>query len=129
MSSIWWVAFGGALGSVARFKLGAAVLLSYPAWKFPIGTFTVNVLGCLVIGILAGLSERHGVLSSDMRLFLFTGVLGGFTTFSAFGLETVELLRRSEVLVAGSYVGLSVTVGILAVFLGFVIGRYATGGY
>lgn len=115
------VALGGALGSVARFKLSAFVLLSYPSLKFPLGTFVVNLLGCLIIGALAGLSERPGFMSPDIRLFLFTGVVGGFTTFSAFGLETFSLLRRGEILVASSYVSLSVVVGILAVCLGFAM--------
>lgn len=113
------VALGGALGSVARFKLGEFLLLSYPGWKFPLGTFVVNLLGCLTIGVLASLSERIDVLSQESRLFLFTGILGGFTTFSAFGLETFGLLRRGEVLVALSYVGLSAVIGILAVYVGF----------
>lgn len=115
------VALGGALGSVARFKLSEFVLLSYPSLKFPLGTFVVNLLGCLVIGVLAGMSERPGLMSPDTRLFLFTGILGGFTTFSAFGLETFSLLRRGEILVASSYVSLSVVVGILAVCLGFAM--------
>ena len=121
MNHILLVALGGALGSVARFKVSELLLLSYPSWKFPIGTFIVNVLGCLTIGILAGLSERPGVISPDVRLFLFTGVMGGFTTFSAFGLETFSLLKRGEILIASSYVGLSIIVGILAVCVGFVI--------
>jgi len=115
------VALGGALGSVARFKLSGFVLMSYPSLKFPLGTFVVNLLGCLVIGALAGLSERPGFMSPDIRLFLFTGVVGGFTTFSAFGLETFSLLRRGEILVASSYVSLSVVIGILAVCLGFAM--------
>ena len=115
------VALGGALGSVARFKLGELVLLSYPSWKFPLGTFIVNLSGCLIIGVLASVSERSGVLSQDARLFLFTGILGGFTTFSAFGLETFGLLRRGEILVALCYAGLSAVVGVLAVYVGFAI--------
>jgi len=114
-------ALGGALGSAARFKLSEFAFLSYPGLKFPLGTFLVNLLGCFLIGALAGLIERPGFLSPEMRLFLFTGVLGGFTTFSAFGLETFSLLRRGEVLMAGSYVSLSVILGILAVWLGFVL--------
>jgi len=116
-----WVALGGALGSVARFKLVGWAIQNHPDWRFPIGTFAVNVLGCLIIGALAGLGERATFMSLDARLFLFTGVLGGFTTFSAFGLETFVLLRRGEVLVAGSYVGLSVLVGLLALWLGYAI--------
>lgn len=121
MNHLLLVALGGALGSAARFKLGELILLSYPGWKFPVGTLIVNVVGCLIIGILAGLSERHGIISTEVKLFLFTGILGGFTTFSAFGLETFNLLKRGEVLVAGSYIGFSIIIGILAVYLGFTI--------
>lgn len=116
-----WVALGGALGSVARFKLAGWVSQSYAEWTFPLGTFVVNVLGCFVIGFLAALSQESGLISADTRAFLFTGILGGFTTFSAFGLETFNLLRRGEFLVAGSYVALSVFIGLLALWLGFAI--------
>lgn len=121
MVSTLLVAFGGALGAVARFKLSEYVFLSYPDTRFPLGTFLVNVIGCLLIGALAGLSERSDLMSTDLKFFLMTGVLGGFTTYSAFGLETFSLVRRSEFLVAGSYVGLSVVVGLLAVWLGFIL--------
>lgn len=122
MSHLLLVALGGALGSVARYKLGEWVLLSHPGWTFPLGTFVVNVLGCLVIGVLAGIiNVRPGVLCPEAQLLLFTGLLGGFTTFSAFGLETFNLLRRGEVFTAGSYVGLSLLAGTLAVCLGFVV--------
>ena len=114
------VAFGGALGSVARFKLAGWFLQSHPDWRFPVGTFVVNVVGCLAIGVLAGLTERTHLLTSDARAFLFTGLMGGFTTFSAFGLETFNLIRRGETLVAAGYVGLSVIVGLLALWFGFV---------
>jgi fluoride exporter len=114
------VAFGGALGSVARFKLAGWFVQSHPDWRFPVGTFVVNVVGCLAIGVLAGLTERAHFFSSDTRVFLFTGLLGGFTTFSAFGLETFNLIRRGEPLVAAGYVGLSVMVGLLALWLGFM---------
>ena len=63
-------------------------------WQFPIGTFIVNVLGCLFVGVLGGLVVKYEFLSADARLFLFTGTAGGFTTFSAFGLETFYLLRK-----------------------------------
>ena len=116
---ILMVALGGALGSVARYKIGGAVLHQTPAWNFPLSTFCVNVAGCLVIGVLAGLVEHHDLFSMRTRLFLFTGLLGGFTTFSAFGYETFFLLRRGLALTSMLYVGLSVTCGIAAVFVGF----------
>jgi fluoride exporter len=112
------VALGGALGSVARYKLSAWLLHAAIGWKFPVGTFAVNVLGCLVAGILAGLAEKHDMLSPDARVLLFTGLLGGFTTFSAFGLETIFLLRRGDVLIALANILLSVTAGLLALWAG-----------
>lgn len=119
MKSVLFVALGGALGSVARFKLSGLILHQAFGWRFPAGTFVINVVGCLVIGILAGLAVKDDYFSPDLRIFLFTGILGGFTTFSAFGLETFYLLRRGEVFVAGSYVVLSVAIGLLALWLGF----------
>lgn len=115
------VAVGGALGSVARYLLSGWVLHHTVDWRFPLGTFLVNVLGCLIIGLLAGLAVKDEFFSSEARLFLFTGILGGFTTFSAFGLETFYLLRRTEYLVAGSYVLLSIIVGLIAIWCGFSV--------
>ena len=123
MKGILLVALGGALGSVARYKLSGLVLHHTIDWRFPAGTFAVNVLGCLVAGVLAGLVERHELFSADTRLFLFTGILGGFTTFSAFGLETMFLLRRGEVLIAGSNIVLSVIVGLAALWFGLWVAR------
>jgi CrcB protein len=119
MKPLLLVAFGGAFGSVARFLLSGWALHHAVSWRFPIGTFVVNVVGCLAVGILGGLVVKHDLLSGDARIFLFTGVAGGFTTFSAFGLETFYLLRRDELLVAGAYVAASVVVGLAAVWLGF----------
>jgi CrcB protein len=113
------VALGGAVGSVARYKLSGLVLHHTIDWRFPAGTFAVNVLGCLLAGILAGLAERHHLFTADVRLLLFTGLLGGFTTFSAFGLETMHLLKRGDVMVAGANVVLSVAAGLAALWLGF----------
>ena len=121
MRAVLLVAMGGALGSVARFKLSGFVLHHAIDWRFPLGTFIVNVLGCVVIGVLAGLAVKQEFFSPEARLFLFTGVLGGFTTFSAFGLETFDLLRRGEPLIAGSYVMLSVGVGLLTLWAGFSV--------
>jgi CrcB protein len=121
MQHVLLVGLGGFLGAIARFKLGGLILHYSTDWRFPLGTFVVNVLGCLVIGVLAGLAERYGAFSTETRLFLFTGILGGFTTFSAFGLETVLLLRRGEVGVTLGYVALSVMCGVLALWLGMVV--------
>ena len=118
MKGILLVALGGAMGSVARYKLSGLVLHHTVDWRFPAGTFLVNVLGCLVAGILAGLAEKHDLISADARLLLFTGVLGGFTTFSAFGLETMFLLKRGEIAIAAANVIVSVVAGLLALWLG-----------
>ncbi|HWA37401.1 MAG TPA: fluoride efflux transporter CrcB [Burkholderiales bacterium] len=116
MREVLLVALGGALGSVGRYACGAAVLQYSVGWRFPAGTFLVNVLGCLVAGLLIGLAENYGFLTAQVRLLLFTGFLGGFTTFSAFGVETVALIQRGEVVVAGAYVVASVACGVLALW-------------
>lgn len=117
MKLILLVAIGGAVGSVARYKLGALVLHHTLAWKFPTGTFTVNVLGCLVAGLLLGFGGRYDFFNAEARLLLFTGFLGGFTTFSAFGIETVALIQRGDWAVATSYTVLSLVCGLVALWL------------
>lgn len=119
MKSVLIVALGGAIGSVLRYLLSAWTLHHAVNWRFPIGTFAVNIIGCLMVGILAGLIVKHHFFSPEVRLFLFTGIAGGFTTFSAFGMETFYLLRRDEVLIAGSYVISSVVVGLVVLWVGF----------
>ena len=118
MKGILLVGLGGFVGSVFRYKLGGYVLHMTAQGRLPYGTFTVNVLGCLLVGVLAGIAERYEVFGPDTRLFLFTGLLGGFTTFSAFGLETVALIRRGEPGTAALYAAGSVVLGIAAVWIG-----------
>jgi fluoride exporter len=121
MKQLLLVGLGGCIGSIVRYKLGGWILHHHAQdWRFPAGTFVVNVLGCLVAGLLAGLVERHHFFSADTRLFLFTGLLGGFTTFSAFGVETVFLLRRGETWVALGYALASVVCGIVILWLGMI---------
>ena len=117
MKQLVLVGLGGALGAVARWKLGGAILHHTVDWRFPLGTFVVNVLGCTIAGVLAGLVIKLDLFTADTRLFLFTGLLGGFTTFSAFGVETVYLLRRAEYAVAVAYVALSVSAGLAGLWL------------
>jgi len=113
------VGLGGFIGSIGRYKLSGLLLHHTLDWRFPIGTFIVNLLGCFAIGALAGWAEKHQLLSAEARLFLIPGILGGFTTFSAFGFETFALVRRGESLVALAYVVLSVICGLVLVWLGF----------
>jgi CrcB protein len=115
------VAVGGALGSIARYLLSGWALHHTIDWRFPLGTFLVNILGCLAVGILGGLVVKHDFFSPEARLLLFTGIAGGFTTLSAFGLETFHLLRRSELLVAGGYVVSSVVIGLAVLWAGFAL--------
>ena len=117
MKHLLLVGLGGGLGAAARYKLGGWVLHHTMGWRFPAGTFVVNVLGCLAAGLLAAYVERRDLLGPETRLLLFTGVLGGFTTFSAFGLETVYLLRRGESGVALANVVCSVIAGVAALWL------------
>lgn len=121
MKSALVVALGGAMGAVFRYWIAAWSLSHAGDWRFPIGTFAVNLIGCLVVGCLAGLVVKHDFFSPEMRLFLITGIAGGFTTFSAFGLETFHLLRRDEVLMAVSYVVSSVLGGLFLVGLGYFL--------
>ena len=117
-TNILLVGLGGFAGAAARYLLGGWVLHHTLSAKFPWSTFAVNLLGCLIIGLLSGLAERLDWFSPSMRLLLLTGLLGGFTTFSAFGLETVHLLRRGELWMAGAYALASVLACVFAVWLG-----------
>lgn len=119
------VALGGALGAVARFVCGGAITRAV-ATSFPYGTLTVNVVGSLAIGVILGVAEGRGGLSDAWRAFAVTGVLGGFTTFSAFSAETFGLMQRAHYGLAAVNVIASVALGLGAVVLGFALGRALT---
>lgn len=114
MSSWMLVTLGGGLGSLARYLTSSWVHLQVSPSVFPWGTFTVNVLGCAIGGVVAVWADQGQWLTPAGRLFLFTGILGGFTTFSAFGLETLQLLRSGETGLAFVYASGSVLVGVAA---------------
>ena len=116
MSAYLWVGIGGFIGSVARYAV-AVWLAPGEVGRFPWATFAVNCVGCLAIGLLAGVFARAPA-PEPVRLFLVSGLLGGFTTFSAFGLESFTLLRRGEPGIALLYILGSVLVGVAAVWLG-----------
>jgi CrcB protein len=120
MKELLLVATGGGLGACARYLLSGYVLQFAAQSRFPWGTFTVNVLGCLVAGLLMALAEKYQLISPAARLFLFTGILGGFTTFSAFGVETVNLIRRGDILLALAYVLASVVCGLAVLWLAYL---------
>ncbi len=118
MVNLLLIGSGGFVGSVARYLLSRAMQLLLPQLGIPAGTLSVNVLGCLLAGLLGGLLESRLELSPELQLFLFVGVLGGFTTFSAFGYETFNLLRTAHPLVAGANILLQLALGLGAVCLG-----------
>lgn len=116
------VAVGGALGSVARYGASRLVQQTWPALRFPVPTLAVNVLGCCAIGVLAGLAASGRLpMRAAWREFAFVGVVGGFTTFSAFALETMVLVRSGAVLLALANVVLQVVCGLAGVVAGFAL--------
>ncbi|MEM7703675.1 MAG: fluoride efflux transporter CrcB [Pseudomonadota bacterium] len=121
------VALGGALGAVGRFQLGRAVThIIGPNTGFPWGTLSANLLGSLAMGLLVGWLARHsGAESESLRLLLGVGLLGGFTTFSAFSLEMIVLIERGSLGLAMIYASVSVLAGLAALYLGLVAMRGA----
>ncbi|AJY46839.1 fluoride efflux transporter CrcB [Martelella endophytica] len=116
------VAAGGALGASGRYLVGVASVRML-GYGFPWGTFIVNVVGSLMIGLLVELVARVLNQSADMRMFLVTGFLGGFTTFSSFSLDAMNMIERGDFAPAAVYVISSVVLGLFAVFAGLAIGR------
>ena len=113
---------------MARYGLGLAAGRLAPNAGWPVGTFTANVAGGLLMGLLVGwLAFRGGAQQEMVRLFAAVGVLGGFTTFSAFSLETVLMIERRDYGLAAAYVALSVVLAIAAVFAGLMVARRAFG--
>jgi CrcB protein len=119
MGNVLLVGVGGFLGSVARYLVSGLVQERIPG-SFPWGTFAVNALGCLLIGGLSELADARSFLSSASRALLVVGVLGGFTTFSAFGNETLNLIRDRSWMLAAANVGAHVALAVGAVWLGRV---------
>jgi len=118
------VGSGGFLGAVCRYLLGGLVHQVTQISAFPLGTLVVNILGCLLIGAGGGLMELRQLFTPELRLFLLIGFLGGFTTFSTFGLESWTLLRDGEFLFASINVVGQVLAGLTAVWFGYGLTRY-----
>jgi fluoride exporter len=119
---VLWVALGGGIGAAARHGVNVwsgRVL----GTEFPWATLIVNVAGCFIMGVLTGLLALKLNLSTEARAFLTTGILGGFTTFSAFSLDFALLMERKSHLAAGGYVAASVLLSLVAVFLGLQLIR------
>ncbi len=118
------VAAGGAIGSALRFLLSGWTY-RHLGTTFPWGTLLVNVVGCFAIGLLWGVAQRLSLRPST-SVFLFGGILGAFTTFATFGLETFTLLRSGEIARAVAYVGASNVIGLLVVFAGYALAQVAS---
>ena len=116
MKILFAIGTGSFIGGVLRYLLAQFVQTRFLS-TFPFGTLTVNIMGCFLIGIVFGLTDR-GNLTEEWRLFLATGLLGGFTTFSAFSIETVGLLRDGQFGYATVYILASVFIGLTATFMG-----------
>jgi len=119
LRTLFLIGAGGFIGSILRYLLSGYVQQLSKSIQFPFGTLAVNLVGCAMIGFLAELADHRGVVSTETRAFLMVGILGGFTTFSAFGNETMNLLRDGELwLACGNIVGHTV-LGLVAVWLGY----------
>jgi fluoride exporter len=125
MPNLLLVMAGGAIGAGFRFQLGRLALHQFGP-GFPWGSLIVNLLGGLLIGVLAGLLARFGEAGESLRLFLGIGILGGFTTFSAFSLETINMLNRGQLGSAAAYVTVSVVGSVLLLMAGLWLVRAAS---
>ena len=117
MKILLLIGTGSFAGGILRYLLSQFLQAKTPS-MFPVGTLAVNIIGCFFIGLIVGFIDR-GTLASEWRLFLITGLLGGFTTFSAFSMESVNLLREGQVGYALTYIGLSICLGLFATYVAY----------
>jgi len=120
VKSILIVGFGGFIGTVARFLISRYFQFNFTS-VFPWSTFIVNIVGCLLIGIIYGISEKGDFMSPEVRLFLTVGICGGFTTFSTFSNDAFLLLRQEEWIRFAFYTSFSFFLGLIAVYAGRII--------
>jgi CrcB protein len=123
LTDVLWVGLGGFVGSSLRFLVSGWVHRLIGGGTFPYGTFAVNVIGCLAIGLFGGLAEHRQLFSATTRLFLLIGLLGGFTTFSTVAFETLTLAHGSDAAKAIANITLQVVFGLIAAWLGFLAAR------
>lgn len=121
MKTILLIGLGGGIGSILRYLTTLAFNRLWPA-TFPWGTFTVNIAGSFLVGILIGFVGRQLPVNADLRFLLITGFCGGYTTFSTFASENVNLLQSGQPLTAFAYMAGSLLAGLLAVWIGLFLG-------
>lgn len=117
---LFLIGTGGLIGSIARYLTATYFTKVFPS-AFPYGTFVVNIVGCLITGIVFGLSERFSWLTPEWRFFIATGICGGFTTFSSFAYENIKLIQEGNFLVFAGYSIASFALGLFAVFIGLTL--------
>ena len=122
MKNILFVGLGGAIGSIARFLISKWIYDLHPQ-TFPLGTFLVNIFGCFLIGLFYAISAKGNYFSPDFRLFLTTGLCGGFTTFSAFAYENIVLLKSGNTNTALVYISGSLILCIVGTWLGMMLAK------
>ena len=123
MIKLAMVGLGGAMGAICRYLVYEAYVIAVKDASLPLGTITVNVLGCLIIGLLGGIADTRDVFSPEIRVLVFTGFLGGFTTFSTFGLELFLYIRNGQTGLAVLNGVIQLTAGLFAVWAGFALAR------
>ena len=119
---IWYIALGSALGGAGRYLLGG-LIQDWSGGTFPLGTLLVNISGSFLLGLISGYALNSAAVSPEVRTFLTIGICGGYTTFSTFSLETVNLLRDGDYTRAATYLLLSVLLSLVAVFVGIGAGH------
>jgi fluoride exporter len=123
MGKLLLIGAGGFMGAILRYLLSDFINTMNSRADFPLGTLVVNLSGCFMIGFLSVLAETRGLMTAETRLFLFIGILGAFTTFSTFGLETMSLLAKGQNLAFFSNIGLHIGLGLTAVWIGGSLAR------
>ncbi len=123
MLKVAMVGLGGAMGAISRYLVYEAVIIWAKNAGFPLGTITVNISGCFIIGLLGGLAETKDIFSPEMRALIFIGFLGGFTTFSTFGFESFNFIRGGQPGMAIINMALQMTAGLAAVWAGLSLSK------